>query len=582
MIAFVTVLALTGATVTPGAHYGANGPFRFFFGSQWRDAWTTQIDAPVLDLDTFDGGLVPDRTGGGLQTTNIHFKSARGGRWVFRSVDKDPTRVLDPDTAQSLLGDIFRDLTSTAHPLGALVVDPIMDAVGVVHAKPQLAVLPHDERLRQFGDLGGKLGLLENRNEREVVGADKELDTRELFELLDERGDQPVDARAYLRARLVDILVGDWDRHVDQWRWVRVRDGGRKMWLPVARDRDQAFSRFDAIVPALGEYYTKQLASFHPKYPSIEKLTYSGRFTDRRLLVGLSKAEWEEMTTGVVSKVTDAVIHDAVERLPPGMLRESGGEMEQALRARRDALPDASRELYRLLADQVDVRDPEDAGPIEVKRHLDGVEIAIHREGETIFQRTFVPGDTSEIRLLATPARVAIDPAARDRSLCASLPGSIPSPEPPRDWGHDLLFFRRSRTIGLRAGPGVRAHPSATDSSSAVLVRHEFRGRVQHHRCGRGSSTADLRTHSIVRGLVYLGYTGIDGIRFYGIGNETSADPAAASADFQRTSGPIRRERPPRCSPARPCRIALACGSIWSTPSGRRSSPRSSRTEPAR
>ena len=28
-----------------------------------------------------------------------------------------------------------------------------------------------------------------------------------------------VPARAYLRARLLDLLVGDWSRREDQWRW---------------------------------------------------------------------------------------------------------------------------------------------------------------------------------------------------------------------------------------------------------------------------------------------------------------------------------------------------------------------------
>ncbi|MFL5454186.1 MAG: hypothetical protein ACJ78V_19885 [Myxococcales bacterium] len=529
MIALVTALAMIGAPVTPGAHYAANWLFRFFFGSQWRDAWTAQIEAPVLDLDTFDGGLVPERTGGGLQTTNIHFKSARGNRWVFRAIDKDPTRILDPDTARSVVGEIFQDLTSTAHPCGALVVDPIMDAVGVLHARPQLAVLPDDLRLRPFGDLGGKLGFLENRNEREVSGADKELDTRELFELLDSRGDRPVDARAYLRARLVDILVGDWDRHIDQWRWVRVAVDGHQIFRPVARDRDQAFSRFDKIVPAVGEYYTKQLASFHPNYPAIEKLTYSGRFTDRRFLVALPKMDWEEITADVAAKVTDGVIHDAVQRLPPAMVRVGGEDLESALRARRDALPEASREFYRLLAAQVDIRDPEDAGPIEVTPVPDGVSVAIRRGGETIFQRTFLRDETSEIRLLTTPARVAIDPAARE-VITLRVPERVdPSPEPPRDWGHDLLFFPQlsyDSTRGLV--PGVRGRltrygfeltPFSSDMNfSAVFSTAVLQPRLEY--------SADLRTRSIVRGLVYLAYTGIDQIRFYGIGNETSSTGA--------------------------------------------------------
>src|SRR3954467_6062200 len=102
MIALVTAVAMIGAPVTPGAHYDANWLFRFFFGSQWRDAWTAQIEAPALDLHTLAGGRAPDPPGGGLPTTNIHFKSGRGNRWVFRAIDKDPTRILDPDTAQSV------------------------------------------------------------------------------------------------------------------------------------------------------------------------------------------------------------------------------------------------------------------------------------------------------------------------------------------------------------------------------------------------------------------------------------------------------------------------------------------------
>ena len=77
MVGLLAALALTGATVVPDARYGAGWLFRFFFGSQWREAWTVPIEAPVLDLDSFDGGLVPERRGGGLQTINVHFKSAR-------------------------------------------------------------------------------------------------------------------------------------------------------------------------------------------------------------------------------------------------------------------------------------------------------------------------------------------------------------------------------------------------------------------------------------------------------------------------------------------------------------------------
>ena len=102
--------------VAPGARYGASWPFRIFFGGQWRDHWTTTIRVRKLDLSTFDGGLRPVRRGGGQQTKSLRLKSANGRTWAFRSVDKDPTRMLDDETRASMAADLVRDVTSTAHP----------------------------------------------------------------------------------------------------------------------------------------------------------------------------------------------------------------------------------------------------------------------------------------------------------------------------------------------------------------------------------------------------------------------------------------------------------------------------------
>jgi len=51
-------------TIVPAARYQAGWVHRLLLGAQWREAWSTPIDVPVLDLDTFDGGLTPDREGG--------------------------------------------------------------------------------------------------------------------------------------------------------------------------------------------------------------------------------------------------------------------------------------------------------------------------------------------------------------------------------------------------------------------------------------------------------------------------------------------------------------------------------------
>src|SRR6266478_3474525 len=290
---------------------------RLLLGAQWREAWSTPIAVPVLDLDTFDGGLTPDREGGGYETLNLHFKSANGRKWVFRSVDKDPRKKLDRDTAEGWIGDIAQDLISGSHPCAAVMVGPLADTMGVHEASAQLFVMPDDPRLQEFRAIfAGRLGMFEERIEKRIPGVNKVLTTIALFERLDRRGDEHVDARDYLRARLLDILVGDWDRHNNQWWWVRIAENDQQVWRVVPRDRDYAFSRMSGALPSVFEYYAKPTIGWGDTYPPIEKITFAARYTDRRFLVPLERAEWEAVTAEAVSRITDTVIAEAVHKPP--------------------------------------------------------------------------------------------------------------------------------------------------------------------------------------------------------------------------------------------------------------------------
>ena len=522
--------------VTPGPGYGAGWFRRLLLGEQWRDLWTTPVEVPVLDLQGFDGGLRPQRRGGGLQTRNLRLKSGNGHAWVFRSVDKDVSGLLDPDTRASIFGDILQDLTSTIHPGAALVVPPFLDAAGVMHAHPQLAVMPDDPELGEFRAMFvGMLGLLEERDEASEVGVDKLKTTLDVFVRLETRPKDEVDSRNYLRARLVDVLVGDWDRHLDQWRWARFDEDGRTVWRPIPRDRDQAFSRFGGILPSVAEYYTKQLAGFGESYPPMDKLTFSGRFTDRRFLVWLDRGTWESETADLVGKITDEVISNAVRQLPSAMYAKGGAELERLLRARRDELVAASRDYYRLLASQVDLRAAE-GETIRVRREPQGtVEVSTPR-----FRRVFVSEETSELRVYTPRGGRVVDEGSDGGIRVRIVPPDPREPEPVRaryepvrDWGRDLLFyplFSYDSTRGLF--PGVRAeltsygfefHPYASRMDfAAAWATAVSRPRLQY--------TAEFRTRSPLSVLVSLWYSGVEVLNFFGFGNDTQRIDAEQSA----------------------------------------------------
>ncbi len=123
-------------TLVPGAQYELGWLPEIFLGKHWRDLWITPVQVEVLDLNRFANGLIPIEKGGGMQTKSLRFKGNDGNIWKFRSMEKDPSKVLPELLRESLAADIVQDQISSANPYAPLVVAPILDSVNILQAKP--------------------------------------------------------------------------------------------------------------------------------------------------------------------------------------------------------------------------------------------------------------------------------------------------------------------------------------------------------------------------------------------------------------------------------------------------------------
>ena len=402
-------------TIIPGEQYAASGFYEFWFGEHWRDVWVTPVKVEILDLNEFAGGLTPIRRGGGMQTKSLQFKGEDGKIWKFRSVDKDPSKVLPEDLRESIAEDIIKDQISSANPYAALVVVPLLNAVNVLDAEPRLVYLPDEERLGEFKEeFGGILGFIEEQpaeGEDGEPGFQNALDvkgTYKLFDYLAEKRSQKIDAEEFLKARLMDLIVGDWDRHMDQWRWAKYEESDGKIWKPIPRDRDQAFSKYDGVFPFVAAYLVPQLNHFGEEYPQIEDLTWNGRFLDRRVLTELDKRTWDSITRIIQAKITDEVIDSAVKRLPPEVYSISADEISFKLKSRRDNLQWASDEFYGLVNKYADVFCSDDDDYLEVNRLDDkSTIVSVFKrdksmgdgKGEPLFYKIFDNEITIDLRI---------------------------------------------------------------------------------------------------------------------------------------------------------------------------------------
>ena len=470
-------------TVVPGSQYRKSGLYRAIFGRHYRDLWTTAVRVPVLDLAGFGGGLRPLKKGGGQQTTSLRFIGGDGRQYTFRSVDKDPSVVLPEGLRETFADRIFQDQISAAHPLGALVVPPILAAAGVLHAAPVLVMMPDDSALGEYrAEFGKVLGLLEDRPRdaddkgMSFAGAKEIVGTADLFKRLDDRPEVRVDSRELLLARLTDVFLGDWDRHRDQWRWALLGDESGDHWLPIPRDRDQAFVRFDGLLLGLVRTQIPQLVNFGPKYSPIVGATWNGRDLDRRLLTDLERPAWDSVARVLQGRITDRVIEAGIARLPPEYGAIDGVRLRAALIARRDNIPAMADRYYRHLAGQVDIYGSDHADLALVTR-TDGstVEVTLRRrDGSTpYYRRRFRPHETHDVRLYLQGGSDSAAVTGEGGGVTVRVIGGGGDDRFVNTGGGSAAFYDTRGTNGA-VGGGLDARPyrAIDDTTNATALPH--------------------------------------------------------------------------------------------------------------
>ncbi len=407
-LAAAPAVAQRDTTVAAGAHYGRGALHRLFFGTDYRRLWTTPVTAPLLDLARYGGGLTPTTAGGGFQTKSLRFRGGDGLLYGFRSVDKDPS-IVPPELDDTFVEDLIKDQTSSQHPGAPPIAAALMDAAGVLHTEPVLVMLPDDPALGQFRErFAGTLGFLERRavvqpgvppfaGAREIIGTDSLAARRR-------RGpDDRVDARAYLTARLVDILIGDWDRHRGQWTWARLGDRQPVSWVPIPEDRDHAFVRFDGLMLSVARSsVAPQLVKYGERFAGIVGQTWNGRDIDREFLTPLPRSVWDSVAGFVQHRITDSVIDAAVRRMPPEWYALDGARLARRLRARRDHLAAEARRFFGLLSREAELHATAAPEDVAIVRESDGsLSVRVTRRGDAApyAERRFVAGETEELLL---------------------------------------------------------------------------------------------------------------------------------------------------------------------------------------
>lgn len=405
------------ARVIANPYYNkARGFRRFLLGHHYRKEWATPVDVEVLNFDTTAGGLTPAKLGGGMQTKSLRLKGANGKEYVIRSVNKDPSKALPPEFRGTFANDVLQDQISSSHPYAALVVAELARAAEIYYITPRIVYVPNSPKLGEFQkELGNTLCLFEERpvgtqdDNPDFDFSGKIVTSEKMLEKVFGDNDHRVDEKFFLKNRFFDIVIGDWDRHEDQWLWATFKtENNQTIYKPIPRDRDQAFPKLDGLIPQIAarKWSVRKTQSFEHTIRDINGFNMNGIHLDRNFTIGLSQNDWMMMVDSIQFSLTDANIEEAFKKLPASIYDVSAKKLISRIKARRNDLKKYAATYYKFINKEVNIVGTDDKEFFEVNRlNGDSTRVAVYKinkKGEKdniLLNRIFYTSETKEIRL---------------------------------------------------------------------------------------------------------------------------------------------------------------------------------------
>ncbi len=386
---------------------------KIVFGTRYRKDWAEEINVPVLSLSD-NNKLFPLKKGGGRQTTSLKLISETGDVYAFRSVNKDPSKALAFDVRSTVIGTIFKDQTSAQQPYGSLIIAPLLEPLDILHATPKLYMMPNSSELGKFQSVfGGMLGTLEEHPGKpnsagDLFGdADKIVKSNDLFSKLYGSNNHQVDAEEFIRARLFDVLVADWSKHEDNWKWAAFNEGDKTIYRPIPRDRDMVLSKWNGILPFIADlpFGINNIEGFDHKIRGFRSQVFQARFLDRFISTQLSMEDFIKEAKTIQNMLTDELIVNSVKALPKEVFELSGEEIIYHLKQRRDDLVQYANTYFEWLNKDVELvgSNKKDRFEIEVL-NKEKVSVKIYdfkkyqASGKPFFSRIFNSSETKLIR----------------------------------------------------------------------------------------------------------------------------------------------------------------------------------------
>lgn len=307
------------------------------------------------------------------------------------------------DFSNTYLGDFINEAYTIVHPYSFLASARLADAVNIKSSYPQLAYISRSTVADTIAD-----GTLV-RDKLVSISQIPDLKNEEILNNIDDllkklnAGDEyKLDIQVYIRTRLFDMLIGDWNKVGENWSWIPEHSGDTIYYVPQVLDRNHAFSKVDGVffkelLRMLGVGFISNYESRLKNPKKFNQLAYP---LDIALTQQTHIDIWLEQARYLKEILTDNVIDEAFLALPKEVQGADTEYLATSLKNRRNNIEDIARRYFNALQQTpvITGTDKNDRFVIETADNK-SLRIRIFNEdnGQLTLDRTYKHKPTKEI-----------------------------------------------------------------------------------------------------------------------------------------------------------------------------------------
>lgn len=330
--------------------------YTWAWGKHYRDIYYKPVTVPSLSLNTSYGGLslISHRPMLhayilGNRQNQLFLLKPLGGSSSFLESKFFRDVYRHEDFKDTYLNDFITEAYTIVHPYMFLVSESLAKSADICSMDSHIYYLGKSDitdTILNDDYLKDKLvsisQLPEIKEKNVLTSADALIDS------LHNSHYTSVDQSTYIKMRLFDILIGDWNKVSENWYWLPTTKGDSVVYQPQVIDRSHAFTKVDGflfkgLLSMLGVSF---ITNYEAHISNIKKINTLALPLDIALTQNSTADDWRKQAQILKSEMTDYVIDEAFANLPKEMQDEDVLRLKQSLKTRRRNLEGIAQKYY--------------------------------------------------------------------------------------------------------------------------------------------------------------------------------------------------------------------------------------------